>query len=112
MLGTRSGVVDDFVVRRADGVPAYQLAVVLDDADQGIGQVVRGDDLADSTPRQILLQRLLGLPTPSYAHVPLVLGPTARVWPSATAARRSPIAASRPRTLALLAHTLGPRRRS
>ena len=55
---------------------AYQLAVVVDDAAQGIGEVVRGADLADSTPRQILLQRLLGLSTPAYAHVPLVLGPT------------------------------------
>ena len=65
LLGPWSQVVDDFVVVRADGVHAYQLAVVVDDAAQGIGQVVRGADLADSTPRQILLQRLLGLPTPS-----------------------------------------------
>jgi glutamyl-tRNA synthetase len=73
--GHVDGVVDDFVVRRADGVPAYQLAVVVDDADQGIGEVVRGDDLLDSTPRQILIARLLELPVPSYAHVPLVIGP-------------------------------------
>lgn len=108
ILGTRSGVVDDFVVRRADGVPAYQLAVVLDDADQGIGQVVRGDDLADSTPRQILLERLLGLPIPSYAHVPLVLGPDgtrlAKRHGGATLADRGEPPAA---TLAWLAHTLG-----
>ena len=75
LLGHREGEVDDFVVRRNDGAPAYQLAVVVDDADQGVGEVVRGADLVDSTPRQILLYNLLGLPAPRYAHVPLVLGP-------------------------------------
>ncbi|QIM16445.1 tRNA glutamyl-Q(34) synthetase GluQRS [Leucobacter insecticola] len=75
MLGTGRGDIDDFVLRRGDNTVAYNLAVVVDDAEMGIDQVVRGDDLAPSTPRQILLQQLLGLPTPEYAHVPLVLGP-------------------------------------
>ena len=70
--------VDDFIVKRADGIFAYQLAVVVDDADQGITQVVRGEDLLESTPRQIALQRALGLPTPEYAHVPLALNPDGR----------------------------------
>ncbi|MDM0112701.1 tRNA glutamyl-Q(34) synthetase GluQRS [Variovorax sp. J22R133] len=66
--------VGDFVLKRADGPWAYQLAVVIDDAQQGVTDVVRGEDLADNTARQILLQRALGLPTPSYLHTPLVLG--------------------------------------
>jgi glutamyl-Q tRNA(Asp) synthetase len=67
--------VGDFVLKRADGLWAYQLAVVVDDAQQGISQVVRGEDLADNTARQILLQRALRLPTPGYLHTPLLLGP-------------------------------------
>lgn len=74
VLGEMTGRVDDVVLARADGVPAYNLAVVVDDALQEIDQVVRADDLASSTPRQILLQRLLGFAEPEYLHVPLVLG--------------------------------------
>ena len=65
--------VGDFVLKRADGHYAYQLAVVVDDALQGISQIVRGADLLDSTPRQIFLQRELGYTTPAYLHIPLVL---------------------------------------
>jgi glutamyl-Q tRNA(Asp) synthetase len=71
-VGTEVG---DFVLRRADGLWAYQLAVVVDDAAQNIGHVVRGQDLADNTARQMVLQQALGLPTPVYIHTPLVLGP-------------------------------------
>ena len=76
IAGEYRGVVDDVVLARADGVPSYNLAVVVDDAAQGVTQVVRGDDLLASTPRQVYLQRLLGLPTPEYWHVGLVLGPS------------------------------------
>ncbi len=75
LYGWFEGPVDDFVLRRNDGTPAYNLAVVVDDAAQGIDEVVRGDDLLATTPRQVHLARLLGLAVPSYAHVPLVVGP-------------------------------------
>src|SRR5579871_5407554 len=83
LAGPVTATVDDFVVWRGDpasgrSVPAYNLAVVVDDADAGVGEVVRGDDLLETTPRQILLARLLGLPVPRYAHVPLVLDTAGR----------------------------------
>lgn len=71
--GGFTGIVDDFVLRRNDGVTAYNLAVVVDDASQGVDQVVRGDDLLPSTPRQAYLASLLNIPIPEYAHVPLVV---------------------------------------
>ncbi len=77
-LGTQTqnvaAEVGDFVLKRADDLWAYQLAVVVDDAAQGVTHIVRGEDLADNTARQIMLQRALGLPTPAYLHTPLVLG--------------------------------------
>jgi glutamyl-tRNA synthetase len=74
-LGARVSMeVDDFVLQRGDGLPAYNLAVVVDDAAQAVDQVVRGADLLDTTPRQVLLARLLGIESPRYMHVPLVVG--------------------------------------
>jgi glutamyl-tRNA synthetase len=78
LRGSFTGVVDDVVLRRNDGVAAYNLAVVVDDAAQGIDQVVRGDDLLTSAPRQAYLGSLLGLPTVTYAHVPLALNEAGR----------------------------------
>lgn len=75
LLGEVTAAVDDLVLRRNDGIAAYNLATVVDDAYQGIEEVVRGADLLETTPRQALLARLLGSPVPGYAHVPLVLGP-------------------------------------
>jgi glutamyl-Q tRNA(Asp) synthetase len=98
--------VGDFVLKRADGCHAYQLAVVVDDASQGVSDVVRGEDLADNTARQITLQRALGLPTPRYLHTPLVLGPDGSKLSKQNGARaldlRDPLAA-----LNLAAGTLG-----
>jgi len=73
--GAYEGLVDDVVIRRNDQTPAYNLAVIVDDALQGIGEVVRGDDLLSSTPRQLHLAALLDVTAPAYAHVPLVLAP-------------------------------------
>jgi glutamyl-tRNA synthetase len=75
VAGDAAGI-DDFVLRRADGTAAYQLAVVVDDAAMAVTRVVRGDDLLRSTPRQLALYRALGLPAPAFAHVPLVLTPS------------------------------------
>ncbi len=73
VAGRFSSSIDDFVVQRNDGTPAYNLASTLDDADEAIGLVVRADDLLESTPRQLLLLEAMGRPAPAYAHVPLVL---------------------------------------
>jgi glutamyl-tRNA synthetase len=104
--GEYTGVVDDFVLRRGDGVFAYNLAVVVDDAAQAVDQVVRGDDLLPSSPRQAYLGTLLGLPTPTYAHVPLVLNPEGkRLAKRDGAVTLGEIGADR--ALALIADSLG-----
>lgn len=111
IAGRYVGVVDDVVLQRNDGVPAYNLAVVVDDHLQGVTEVVRGDDLLSSTPRQIHLQRLLGISTPTYAHVPLVLGSDgARLAKRHGAATSSQLAArgmSSAQVLPLLGSSLG-----
>jgi glutamyl-tRNA synthetase len=104
-------VVDDFVLRRGDGTPAYNLAVVVDDADQGVDQVVRGDDLLASTPRQAYLATLLGVPVPHYAHVPLVLNRDgkrlAKRDGAVTLADRTALVETPGQVLQILAQSLG-----
>jgi glutamyl-tRNA synthetase len=111
LMGRYEYEVDDFVVRRNDGAPAYQLAVVVDDAEQGIGEVVSGADLLDSTPRQVVLARLLGLPIPRYAHVPLVLGldgrRLAKRHGAVTLADRAALGEDAEEVLAWMARSLG-----
>jgi glutamyl-tRNA synthetase len=104
--GQYTGIVDDFVVRRGDGVAAYNLAVVVDDAAQGVDQVVRGDDLLSSAPRQAYLAKLLGYPEPVYAHVRLVLNADgARLAKRDGAVTLAEIGV--PHTLARIAESLG-----
>lgn len=94
--------VGDFIIRRRDGLVAYQLAVVVDDFDQGITEVVRGVDLLDSTPRQIHLQRALGLPSPAYKHTPLALADDDKKLSKMTGATAIPLDDVRPTLVAAL----------
>lgn len=109
--GPVEGVVDDVVLVRNDGVPAYNLAVVVDDHLQGVTEVVRGDDLLSSTPRQVHLQRLLGFATPQYAHVPLVLGTDGhrltKRHGAITLAELAAVGIDAPRLLTILGASLG-----
>ena len=109
--GWVEGPVDDVVLRRNDGTPSYNLAVVVDDEAQGVGEVVRGDDLLASTPRQLHLAGLLGLSAPGYAHVPLVLAPDgsrlAKRHGAVTLADRAALGHSSGRVLADLAVSVG-----
>ena len=109
--GEVSGVVDDVVVRRRDGVPAYNLAVVVDDGATGVDQVVRGDDLLSSAATQAWLVERLSLPVPTYAHVPLAVNADghrlAKRDGAVTLADLAPFGWTPPRVLALLATSLG-----
>lgn len=111
LLGRHAGVVDDLVVRRNDGAAAYNLAVVVDDTAQGVGEVVRGADLLETTPRQMHVAACLGLPAPRYAHVPLVLGPDgarlAKRHGAVTLAERAAAGQSPAQVRAELARTVG-----
>ena len=111
LRGPADGVVDDFVVRRNDGAYAYNLAVVVDDGLQGVGEVVRGEDLLDSTPRQLWLAEQLGLRAPVHVHVPLVLGPDgerlAKRHGSVTLADRAALGETAADVRALLAASAG-----
>ena len=92
----------DFVIRRRDGLIAYQLAVVVDDALEGITEVVRGIDIIDSTPRQIWLQRLLGHPEPAYTHIPVITHPDGDKLSKLTGAPGAPLDDVRPTLLQAL----------
>jgi glutamyl-tRNA synthetase len=108
LRGDVTGVVDDFVLQRNDGVPAYNLAVVVDDAAQGIDQIVRGDDLLTSAPRQAYLASLLGHPVATYAHVPLALNRAgARLAKRDGAVTRPELEARGLDTFALIVASLG-----
>ncbi len=111
VMGPCQFEIDDFVVSRNDGTPAYHLAVVVDDADQGIDLVVRADDLLESTSRHLLLYELLDLPAPDHAHVPLVLAPNgdrlAKRHGAVTLEDRAALGQSPAEVMAFLASTLG-----
>lgn len=111
LCGACEGVVDDVVLWRADDAPAYNLAVVVDDDAQSVGQVVRGDDLIDSTPAQLLIMDMLGLTRPTYMHLPLVLGADRRRLAkrdgAITLGQRLAAGETVPQVVAWMAHSAG-----